>query len=78
MYDPRICLHYRLTFSLVIEHYVIVNLSYSEVGDISIQISIDATSVNGKLSTRQLENLEEKFRVLYGLNCKSNHQTYIR
>ena len=45
LYDPRFCLNYRLTFSLVIEHYVIVNLSYSEVGDISIQISIDATSV---------------------------------
>ena len=43
------------------------NHSYSEVGDISIQISIDATAVNGKLSTRKLDDLDEKYRVLYGL-----------
>ena len=50
------------------------SLSYSKLDDIPIQISIDATAINGKLSTRKLEKFDDKLRLIYGLNSGINQQ----
>ena len=51
---------------------------YTDVSEIPIQISIDATAVNGKLSTRKLEELDDRFRMLYGACSRTHEQPLIK
>ena len=51
---------------------------YTDISDIPIQISIDATAVNGKLSTRKLEELDDRFRMLYGACSRTHEQPLIK
>ena len=48
-----------------------------DCSQIPIQVSIDATAVDGKLSTRQSDNGDPDFRLLYGLNGGCTQQPLI-
>ena len=48
-----------------------------DCSQIPIQVSIDATAVDGKLSTRKSDNGDPDFRLLYGLNGGCTQQPLI-